>query len=289
MLHPSLRPRFAGNGLNFEPWRQRCRLPRQLSASSLRRPSARASWDNSAKSASSSAETMVSRWSSKSEKRALLVMSPVAIGVCALRAARSDCRLTGSHRAARSCAGRRALLGSGTPRGGPAAARRSGTSRCGQRHHAAAPRRASTELQRGKDVLALQVRVISEQLVDRHARRQQLEQILDGVAQPPDRRLPVADRGIRRNALKPGHAENDTSPESARLRGRRHASAYASECRGRAPTSIASGISIVNVDPCTVTNPPWRSTIAATIARPSPDPGCSAAPAPRQKRSNRCS
>ena len=51
---------------------------RQLSGSSLRRPSARASWVNSTKSASSSAETMASRWSSKSERRALLVMLPVA-------------------------------------------------------------------------------------------------------------------------------------------------------------------------------------------------------------------
>jgi hypothetical protein len=117
-----------GPTVGFDPPR------RQLSASSRRRPSARASWDNSTKSASSSAETMASRWSSKSERRALLVMFPSRRRVAAaataragdrrgspdpssprrgrrcLRAARSGCRLTGSHRAARSCAPRRAPL-----------------------------------------------------------------------------------------------------------------------------------------------------------------------------------
>jgi hypothetical protein len=59
---------------------------------------------------------------------------------------------------------------------------------------------------------ALQVRVVGEQLVDRHTGREQLKQILDCVAQPSDRRLAVADGWIRRNALKLGRPENDTPP-----------------------------------------------------------------------------
>ncbi len=61
-----------GRTVGFDP------APRQLSGSSVRRPSATASLVNSTKSASSSAETMASRWSSKSESRASLVMLPVA-------------------------------------------------------------------------------------------------------------------------------------------------------------------------------------------------------------------
>jgi len=82
----------------------------------------------------------------------------------------------------------------------------------GQRHNAAAGR-AGPELQRREDVVALQVRIVGEHFVDRHARRQQLEHALNGVAQPSDRRLAMADRGVGCDALEPGHVENDSSPE----------------------------------------------------------------------------
>jgi hypothetical protein len=104
--------------------------------------------------------------------------------------------LSGPHRAA---------LRSGTRRAGPAAARRSGTSRRGQRDHAPS-RRASTELKRSQDVVALQVRVVGEDLVDCHARGEQLQHALNRVAQPSDRRLPVADGWVGRDAVESGHA-----------------------------------------------------------------------------------
>ena len=42
-------------------------------------------------------------------------------------------------------------------------------SRRGQRHDAAAADREGSELERGEDIVVLQVRIVGEQLVDRHA------------------------------------------------------------------------------------------------------------------------
>jgi hypothetical protein len=47
---------------------------------------------------------------------------------------------------------------------------------------------------------------IRRALVDRHTRRQQFEQTRDGIAQTAHRRLAVAHRRIRRDAIKSGHA-----------------------------------------------------------------------------------
>ena len=91
------------------------------------------------------------------------------------------------------------------------------SSRCGHWHDAATSNREGCELQRGEDVVSLQVGILGEQLVDLHATREQLEQTLDGVAQPSNtnRRVPVADGWVRRDALKPGQTRNDISVASS--------------------------------------------------------------------------
>jgi len=65
-----------------------------------------------------------------------------------------------------------------------------------------------TKLKRGKDVVALKVRIVGEDLVDRHAGGEQLQHAIDRVAQPSDRRLPVADGWVGCDAVEPGHALN---------------------------------------------------------------------------------
>ena len=54
-------------------------------------------------------------------------------------------------------------------------------------------------------VVTLEVRVVGDHILDRHAGGQQLEEVLDRVAQPPDGRLAVADRGVGRDPVEPRH------------------------------------------------------------------------------------
>ena len=51
----------------------------------------------------------------------------------------------------------------------------------------------------------LEVRIIGEHVLDRHARGQELEEVLDGVSQTTNRRLAVTDRRVRHDAIQPGH------------------------------------------------------------------------------------
>jgi hypothetical protein len=67
------------------------------------------------------------------------------------------------------------------------------------------PRGQCTELQRSQEIVTLQVWVVGKHLVDRHTRRQRLEQTLYGIPQTSHRRLTVAYRWIRRDAIESGH------------------------------------------------------------------------------------
>lgn len=69
------------------------------------------------------------------------------------------------------------------------------------------PQRAR-ELECGEEVVTLEVWVVGEHLLNRHACRQNLQQGLDRIAQTSHRRLAVADRRVGRNALQTGHTAN---------------------------------------------------------------------------------
>ncbi len=47
-----------------------------------------------------------------------------------------------------------------------------------------------------EQIVTIEIRVVVEHLVDRHARGQQLQEVLDRIAQTPHRRLTVADRRV---------------------------------------------------------------------------------------------
>ena len=53
-------------------------------------------------------------------------------------------------------------------------------------------RSQGTELQGRQQVIALEIGVVLEHVFDRHARREELEKILDRITQTSNRRLPVA-------------------------------------------------------------------------------------------------
>lgn len=75
-------------------------------------------------------------------------------------------------------------------------------------------RSTGTELKRGQDVVALQVRIFGEDVVDRHVRRQPFEHALDCEAQPSERRLTVTDGRVGRDAIEPGHRVTIPPPQA---------------------------------------------------------------------------
>jgi hypothetical protein len=89
---------------------------------------------------------------------------------------------------------------SGRRRAELGAERRSGTSRSAERDMPVAGRLRS-ELECCEQILAFEVGVVLKDLVDRHPAREQLEKRLDRIAQPPKRRLAVADGGVHGDAI----------------------------------------------------------------------------------------
>ena len=78
-----------------------------------------------------------------------------------------------------------------------------GTSRGPERNHPATPSGECTELQRGEDVVPLEVGVVGEHLLDRHACSQELPQSFNGITQTADCRLAMANCLVGRDALQP--------------------------------------------------------------------------------------
>jgi hypothetical protein len=93
--------------------------------------------------------------------------------------------------------------------------RRPRTSRGPKGRHSIAGRERA-EVKRGKEVVAFQLGVVLEDLVDRHVLCHQLKKHLDGIAQPTDRGLAVADGWIGRNAIEARHGLQRTfTPQQA--------------------------------------------------------------------------
>lgn len=63
-----------------------------------------------------------------------------------------------------------------------------------------------TVLKRGEEVVPLKVRVVRENLVNRHPRREKFQKHLDRVPQSADRRLPMTDQRIRGDAVEAAHS-----------------------------------------------------------------------------------
>ncbi|MEO7194941.1 MAG: hypothetical protein ABIZ05_08980 [Pseudonocardiaceae bacterium] len=84
---------------------------------------------------------------------------------------------------------------------GAATGRRRGTSRRPERNHLATACGKGAELQRGKQIVTLEIRVVGEDVLDRHARGQQLEQVLDGVSKTSNGRLAVTHRRVRSGSI----------------------------------------------------------------------------------------
>jgi hypothetical protein len=57
------------------------------------------------------------------------------------------------------------------------------------------------ELNRREQVVGLELRIVGNDLIDRHPRGEKLQEVLDRIPQAAHRWLPVADRGISRNAI----------------------------------------------------------------------------------------
>ena len=74
------------------------------------------------------------------------------------------------------------------------------------------PRGQRTELQGSQEIVTLQVWVVGKHLLDRHTRRQQLEQTRHGIPQTSHRRLAVAQRRVRGDAIESGHVSIIASP-----------------------------------------------------------------------------
>ena len=79
--------------------------------------------------------------------------------------------------------------------------------------HPAAAGRECPELQGGQQIVALEVGIILQYVIDRHARRQQLQQAFHRIPQPAHRRLTVADRWVRRDPRQSGHEPTVPPPE----------------------------------------------------------------------------
>src|SRR3546814_8713041 len=67
-----------------------------------------------------------------------------------------------------------------------------------------------TELERGEQAVTLELRVVLEDLVDGHARSQQLEEVLHGVAKSTDDWLSVADGRVRGDPVETRHHRERT-------------------------------------------------------------------------------
>lgn len=113
------------------------------------------------------------------------------------------------------------------------AVRRRGTSHSAERHDTAHAGGESTELQSGEQVIALEVGMVLQDLVDRHTRGEELEEVLDGVPEASDGRLTMADGRVRGDPIKPRHPRRRTVPAP---REQDHCDALAHD--RRAPPSI---------------------------------------------------
>ena len=71
-----------------------------------------------------------------------------------------------------------------------------------ERHHQA-PRGQRPELKGSQEIVTFEIRMVLDDLLDAHARRQELQEVLDGVAQPSHRGLTVTDRRVGRDAVQP--------------------------------------------------------------------------------------
>lgn len=118
--------------------------------------------------------------------------------------------------AAGRCAPRRGRRPPAPERAERGAARRRGTSRSRERHDSPHPGSHGAELEGGQDVVTLEVLVVSQDLVDSHPAGKQLEDVLDGVAQPTDGRLAVAHRRVRGDPIEPRHAVSVRATTSER-------------------------------------------------------------------------
>src|SRR5699024_9460735 len=87
----------------------------------------------------------------------------------------------------------------------PAAERLSGTSRGARTPDHLATRGQRGELQRREQIIALQVRIISKDLLNRHPRRKEFQQHLHGIPQPADYRLPMAYLSVRGDPVESRH------------------------------------------------------------------------------------
>jgi len=113
-------------------------------------------------------------------------------------------------------------------------------SRRAERDHPAPAGNERTELQRGEEVVTLQVRIVGEHLVDRHTGRQELQQALDGVTQTPDRRLTMTDRWVRRDAIQPRHVT--TVPPQHAIAGIVRQVGRPSACRQRSTSTAENAV-----------------------------------------------
>src|SRR3546814_15646465 len=75
-----------------------------------------------------------------------------------------------------------------------------------------------TELERGEQAVTLELRVVLEDLVDGHARSQQLEEVLHGVAKSTDDWLSVADGRVRGDPVETRHHRERTQQRSEERR-----------------------------------------------------------------------
>jgi hypothetical protein len=66
--------------------------------------------------------------------------------------------------------------------------------------HAASPRHPAGERRLGQEVVALQVFVVGQDRIDRHAGAEQFQERLHRIAEPADARLAVAHRRVDRDS-----------------------------------------------------------------------------------------
>src|SRR5665811_795822 len=118
-------------------------------------------------------------------------------------------------------------------------ARRPGTSRHAETGAVTAGKQC-TVLKRGEEVVPLKVRVVRENLVNRHPGREEFQKHLDRVPQPADRRLPMADLRISGDAVEASH-DSRIPPEPI----------HEGQSQPGHPRSSAKGNGCVSGDPLT--------------------------------------
>jgi hypothetical protein len=79
-------------------------------------------------------------------------------------------------------------------------------------HHPSLTRSQRTELQCGAEIVTFDVRMDGDDLSDRHAGGQELQETSDDVSQSLDRWLTVTERWIGSDPIKPRHGAKNTAP-----------------------------------------------------------------------------